>query len=576
MKISKVIKQFFNTNKVGKPDSYDNWIQMKEPTKSIQEKMRIDIKNFRYNPIISLICPVWNPDPDFLIAMLDSVEGQIYPNYELCICEAASKNSKIKKILKKYNYKNNKIKIDWAEKNYGISGNSNRALKLATGEFIGLLDHDDTLAPHALFEIASLLNQKPNLSLIYTDEDKIDPYGYRVSPFFKPEWSPDLILSCGYINHLTVYRKCYLDEIGGFRYECEYSQDYDLLLRFLEFIDGSEIGHVPKVLYHWRISEGSSAYDPMAKDGKIIIAAKNAIQDALNRRGIEGIVLDGLWPTSYRVKRKILGNPKISIIIPTKDNCPLLERCIESIEGKSTYKNFEILIIDHESSSSDTIDFLKQTKHHVLPYSGPFNFSAINNFAAQQTTGEYVLFLNNDTEIISGDWMECLLEHAQRPEVGAVGCKLLYPDRRIQHAGVILGMSPDQITGVAGHWFQGVPYENPGYFNLINTIRNYSAVTGACMMVSKEKFFLVGGFEPALAVCYNDIDFCLKLIKMNYWNVFTPYAELIHHESASRGTSVSSDEAHYMLNKWGALLKQDPFYTINLSLSNYVCDFNYD
>jgi glycosyltransferase involved in cell wall biosynthesis len=213
MKISKLINQFFNTNKVGKPDSYNNWIQMKEPTKLIQEKMRNDVANFRNKPIISLICPVWNPDPDFLIAMLDSVEGQIYPNYELCICEAASKNYKIKEILKKYSYKNNKIKIDWADKNYGISGNSNRALKLATGEFIGLLDHDDTLAPHALFEIASLLNQKPNLSLIYTDEDKIDPDGYRVSPFFKPEWSPDLILSCGYINHLTVYRKYYLDKI---------------------------------------------------------------------------------------------------------------------------------------------------------------------------------------------------------------------------------------------------------------------------------------------------------------------------------------------------------------------------
>jgi len=549
---------------------------MKEPTKSIQEKMRNDIANFRNKPIISLICPVWNPDPDFLIAMLDSVEAQIYPHYELCICEAASINPKIKEILKKYSYKNNKIKIDWADKNYGISENSNRALKLVTGEFIGLLDHDDTLAPHALYELASLLNQKPNLSLIYTDEDKIDPDGYRVSPFFKPEWSPDLILSCGYINHLTVYRKYYLDMIGGFRYECEYSQDYDLLLRFLEFVDNSEIGHIPKVLYHWRISEGSSAYDPMAKDGKIIIAAKKAIQDALNRRGIEGIVLDGLWPTSYRVKRKILGTPKISIIIPTKDKCHLLERCIESIEVKSTYKNFEILIIDHESSSSDTIDFLSRTQHRVLPYSGPFNFSAINNFAVQQTNGEYLLFLNNDTEIVSGDWMECLLEHAQRHEVGAVGCKLLYPNRKIQHAGVILGMSPDRNTGIAGHWYQGVPYDNAGYFNLINTIRNYSAVTGACMMVSKEKFFSVGGFEPALAVCFNDVDFCLKLIKENYWNVFTPYAELIHHESASRGYCVSSDEAQYMLNKWGALIKQDPFYTINLSLSSYICDFNYD
>jgi glycosyltransferase involved in cell wall biosynthesis/2-polyprenyl-3-methyl-5-hydroxy-6-metoxy-1,4-benzoquinol methylase len=571
---SRSIAQYLH--KTDELSEYQMWIERNEPTPAELIQFKNISQYFAYRPKISILIPVWNTDKNWLRLAIDSVVHQIYDNWELCIVDGGSTNRYIKPILEEYAKKNSRIKVKFLTENKGITGNSNEALSLATGEFIGLLDHDDTLAPHALFEIISLLNQKPNLSLIYTDEDKIDSDGHRVCPFFKPEWSPDLILSCGYINHLTIYRKKHIDRIGGFRHDCDYSQDYDLLLRFLELTNDSEIGHIPKVLYHWRMSEGSSAYDPMAKDGKIILAAKKALQDALDRRGIEGIVLDGLWSTSYRVKRKISGNPKISIIILTKDKCQLLERCIESIEVKSTYKNFEILIVDHESSSPDTLDFLNRTRHRVMRYSGPFNFSVMNNLAVQQTNGDYLLFLNNDTEVISGDWMECMLEHAQRSGVGAVGCKLLFPDRSIQHAGVILGMSPDQKTGVAGHWFKGVPYDCPGYFNLINTIRNYSAVTGACMMISKEKFLLAGGFEPALAVCYNDVDLCLKLRKMNYWNVFTPYAELIHHESVSRGISVSPDEAQYMLNKWGTLIKEDPFYSVNLSLSDYVCGFNYD
>lgn len=560
----------------GKPEAYNNWILKKEPLNIDLENLENAINSFRYQPKISIICPVWNTDEKQLESMLDSVESQTYPIYELCICEAGSTNHKVQEILKEYQSRNQKIIIDWSSKNQGISENSNRALRLATGDYVALLDHDDELSPCALFEVVKLLNQKPNLSYIYSDEDKIDCDGLRFSPFFKPEWSPDLILSCGYTNHLAVYRKFYVDMIGGFRNEYECSQDYDLLLRFIEKIDPSEIGHIPKILYHWRISAQSSAADPLAKDGKIISAAKEAIQDALTRRQIDAEVLDGQWITSYRVKRKILGEPSISIVIPTKDKYKVLKNCIESIDTKSTYQNYEIIIIDNGSTTCEMENYLNSINHSVLSYPHEFNFSKINNYAAHHAKGEYLIFLNNDTEVISSNWIESLLEHAQRPEIGAVGCKLLYPNMHIQHAGVILGMSPDQKTGVAGHWFHGISYDEPGYYRLIHTIRNYSAVTGACMMISKDKFFSVGGFEPQLAICYNDVDLCLKLMKKNYWTLYTPYAELFHHESFSRGHSVGIEEAKFMIHKWGSLLKNDPFFSVNLTLTNYQCDFNYD
>jgi GT2 family glycosyltransferase len=476
--------------------------------------------------------------------------------------------------LKEYSSRDKRIKVMLIGENKGIAGNTNEALSLATGEFVALMDHDDALAPFAMYEIANLLNERPCLKFIYSDEDKIDSTGRRFEPFFKPDWSPDLLFSCGYTNHMGVYRTDVLKEIGGFRKSFEGSQDYDMLLRFIEAIDESAIGHIPKILYHWRQIPGSTALDPYAKNGLVVSAAKKALEDTLNRREIKAEVLDGMWPSSYRIKREILGEPLVSIIVPTKDRFTFLSRCINSIKDKTTYRNYELIVVDNNSEEPETLSYLASLDAMVLRYEADFNFSGINNFAAARARGDYLLFLNNDTEVITPDWIQSMLEHAQRPEVGAVGCKLLYPDKTIQHAGVVLGMSPDKTTGVAGHIYKDFRYETGGYFGQINVVRNYSAVTAAAMMMSKKVFLEAKGFNEQLAVCYNDVDLCLRLVECGYRIVYTPYAELYHHESASRGCSVDLREAQYMLKRWGSVLRKDPYYSPNLSLTTYNSKVN--
>jgi GT2 family glycosyltransferase len=500
------------------------------------------------------------------------VLNQVYGNWELCLADGGSTKPHVKKVLQEYAKKDSRIKVKFLGENKGISGNSNEALSLAIGEFIGLLDHDDELAPFALYEVVRLLNKRPNLDFIYSDEDKIDANGRQFDPFFKPDWSPDLLLSCGYTNHLGVYRREIVDMIGRFRPSFEGSQDYHLVLRFSEVIDEDNIGHIPNILYHWRQIPGSTAVDPYAKNGVVIRAAKRALKDALDRRNIRGTVLDGKWSSSYRIHRDIIGNPLVSIIIPTKDQLKILKNCIESIKRRTTYKNYELILVDNNSTDPESLEYIHNLDLFVLNYNEDFNFSKINNFATRHANGDYLVFLNNDTEVISPDWIQALLEHAQRPEVGAVGCKLLYPDKSIQHAGVILGLSPDPMTGVAGHIFNRFSYEDHGYFGLINVIRNYSAVTAAAMMIRKDLFEKVGGFNEDLAVCYNDVDLCLRLRENGYLIVYTPYAELYHYESVSKGYEVDIHEAEYMLKKWGSILKRDPYYNPNLSLRNAYCE----
>lgn len=566
-------KEYLGKKKNERSD-YELWIRNNEPLGKDSKAMRRTSKYFLYRPKISILTPVWNTEERWLRAAIDSVLAQTFDNWELCIVDGGSEKSHVAQILKEYSARDARIKIKLIGVNKGIAGNTNDALSMATGEFVALMDHDDTLAPFALYEIANLLNERPRLKFIYSDEDKMDGRDQRFEPFFKPDWSPDLLLSCGYTNHLGVYRTDVLREIGGFRERFEGSQDYDMLLRFSEAIDESEIGHIPKILYHWRQIPGSTAVDPYAKNGLVVSAAKSALKDALERRNIKAEVIDGLWPSSYRIKREILGEPLVSIIIPTKDNLPFLEKCINGIKDKTTYENYELIVVDNNSEETNTLTYLEDLDAMVLKYEDEFNFSSINNFAAEYANGDCLIFLNNDTLMITPDWIQAMLEHAQRPEVGAVGCKLLYPDGSIQHAGVVLGLSPDEETGVAGHVYNKFCYEDPGYFGMINTIRNYSAVTAAAMMIRKSVFEEIGGFDEDLAVCYNDVDLCLKLRERGYLIVYTPYAELYHYESVSRGCNIDIQEAKYMLNKWGAVIKSDPYYSPNLSLRTYDCRMN--
>ena len=508
--------------------------------------------------------PVYNVEKIWLEKALASVFNQLYDNWELCIADDASTNKHIKEILSK-DEKNEKVKIKYLTKNKGISGASNEALSLATGEFVGFLDNDDELSIDALYENVKLLNLHPEADLIYSDEDKINPKGKRIEPFFKPDWSPDLFLSFNYICHFSVCRKKIIDTMKGFREGFEGSQDYDLLLRITEKTD--KIHHIPKVLYHWRQIEGSTAVVHKEKITHFENTTK-ALKEALDRRKISGTVEKGTHFDqfeSYRVRRKIQGSPLVSIIIPMKDMVSFLKRNLKSIEDKTEYKNYEIIVVDNNSQEKETHDYFesirKKKNIRIIEYKDEFNFSKINNFAVSHAKGDHVLFLNNDIEVTTKGWLTSMLEHSVRKEVGAVGAKLVFPNNTIQHAGTVLGLG-----GVAGHSHKHIPVESDGYFGALNTIRNYSAVTAACMLTKKKIFEEVGGFDEIhLSVAFNDVDLCMKMREKGYLVVYTPYATLRHHESTSRGYDLNPDEIMFMKNKWGKTLMSDPYYNPNLT-----------
>ena len=568
-------KHYIKYNKV-KQNDYKLWIQKNEPKEKELRKMRERCRNFEYKPKISIITPVWNTEERWLRKAIDSVLNQVYENGELCIADGGSTRPMVKKILREYAEKDSRIKVKFLAENKGIAGNSNEALSLATGEFVGFLDHDDELTPFALYEVVKLLNQKSELDFIYSDEDKIDEKGRRKDAFFKPDWSPDMFLSCMYTCHFGVYRKKIIDELGGFRVGYDGSQDYDLVLRYVE--KTSKIFHIPKILYHWRMIAGSAA---ISIDSKryAYTAAKKALKGYLIRNNIEGEVIDGFWTGSYRVRYKIIGNPTVSIIIPTKDKVEVLKNCIDSIQKKTDYENYEIAIVDNQSKEGETFEYYEKLGENprikILEYNKPFNFSAINNYAVSKVDTDYILLLNNDTEVISKEWLSAMLEHAQRKEVGAVGAKLLYPNNTIQHAGVILGISgtPGK-KGVAGHSHKYLPNAGYGYFLKAHLIENLSAVTAACMMLRKEVFEEVGGFDENLSVAFNDVDLCLKIREKGYLIVYTPYAELYHHESLSRGYEDTPEkqtrflrEVEYVREKWGDVIDEgDSYYNPNLTL----------
>jgi GT2 family glycosyltransferase len=496
-----------------------------------------------------------------LVAMIESVRTQTYDNWQLCIAEGNSSESYVREIIQSYIDKDPRITAIFMEENKFISGNSNEALSLAEGEFVGFLDHDDELSPFALFEVVRLLNDDSSIDFNYSDEDRIDVKGKRSLPFFKPDWSPDLLLTVNYICHFAALRHNFLKELGGFRVGYDGAQDYDLFLRASR--KTSRIAHIPKILYHWREHEKSTLGDDSRKD-MADVSGKAALSDFVRSNGIDAAVVSGYAKTNYLLRYTIKGSPFISIIIPFRDKVELLKKCVDSIIEKTTYKEYELLLISNRSVEEKTFHYIDSVSENgrikILYFDEEFNFSKLNNYAVRESRGEHFLFLNNDTEVISGDWVSCLLEHSQREEIGTVGCKLLYPDGRIQHAGVVIGM-----TGFAGHVFAGLPENYYNYFGFTDFVRNVMAVTGACMMVKSGLFEKAGGFNESFTICGSDVDFCLRIHEMGYRNIYVPHAVLYHHESASRDSFIPPDDFELSLKSYKRFLDgRDPYYNPNL------------
>lgn len=556
--------------------TYEDFYKFHQCTEEELEKQRYH--KFKYEPKISIIVPAYKTPRKFLNQMIDSVEKQTYSNYELCIADGSVDSDEVENVLKDRSLKNDKIKYALLDENYGISGNTNAALALATGDYIALLDHDDVLAASALYEIVEAINEDVENEVIYTDEDKVDmDLVHHFEPHFKPDFNLDLLRSNNYICHFFVVKKSIIDEIGGFRKEYDGSQDYDLILRCTE--KAKKIKHLPRLLYHWRTHMNSTAANPESKM-YCFEAGKKAIEDSLKRTGVEGDVSFTDHLGFYRVKYSVHGNPKVSIIIPNKDEKDTLDVCIRSILNKSTYSNYEIIIVENNSTEQATFDYYEEIKKddriQVVVWNDIFNYSKINNFGVQYASGDYYILLNNDTEIITESWIEEMLGNCQRKEVGICGAKLYYPDDTIQHAGVIIGLG-----GIAGHVFMNFPRDAVGYFAKCILQQDLSAVTAACLMIRKDVFEKVGGLEEKLQVAFNDIDLCLKVRKLGYLIVFDPYVELYHYESKSRGREDTAEkkkrfnsEIHYMEEKWDYIFKNgDPYFNNNLDLNKWDYSF---
>ena len=549
--------------------NYKNWIKKNET-----DLYKFDESKIPYKPLISVVVPVYNVSSKMLKVCIMSVLDQTYSNWELCLADDASTMPEVRKCLKSFE-DNTKIKIKYREKNGHISRCTNTAIKMATGEYIAFMDCDDVLAPNALYEVVKLLNQDKSLDFIYSDEDKLSEDGkHRHQPHFKPDWSPDTMMSLMYTCHLGVYRKRIGDELEWLRTGFEGAQDYDLTLRFTE--KTKNIGHVTKILYHWRERKESTAINPEAK-GYIVDAARKTKEEALKRRGYEAQLewVDNIY--QFRVNYKPVGNPKISVIIPSKDNFDVYKRCIETLTEKTKYKNYEIVTVDNGSSEENRKKYEQYNKDKAQKYiykPMDFNFSKMCNIGVENSDGELVLLLNDDMEIIDGEWMERMAGHAMLPYTGAVGAKLLYPNSTlIQHTGV--------FSFDSGPSHALCRYDDNTIFNFCrNKIEyNYSAVTAACLMVTREKYLEVGGLDESFAVAYNDVKFCFDLLEKGYYNVVRTDAVLYHHESLSLGSDVL-DKAKYerllkerrrLYDIHPSLEGKDPFYNTNLTMRRGDC-----
>lgn len=569
-------------SKIIERKAYKSYGTLSMPTPEEAAKQRETV--FSRDILFSILVPLYNTPEKFLREMIDSVVAQTYEKWELCLADGSdAEHAYVGQIVASYNDK--RIKYEKLDENLGISGNTNKCFEMATGDYIGLFDHDDIIHPTALYEYMKVICDE-DADYIYCDETTFsgNSIDHMITLHFKPDFAPDNLRANNYICHFSVFSKELVEKCGTFRHEFDGSQDHDMIFRLTAA--ARHIVHVPKILYYWRSHAGSVASDINAKT-YAINAAKGAVSAHLDACGFSGYKIESsrAFETIFRIRYAIEGEPMISILIPNKDHASDLRRCIESITDKSSYDNYEIIVIENNSTTDEIKEYYetldKHPKVRVIRYEGDFNYSKINNLGAKEAKGDYILLLNNDTEVITRNWMEELLMYAQRTDVGAVGCMLYYPDYTIQHAGIVLGMG---IHRTAGHSHYRMAKENLGYMGRLCYAQDVSAVTGACLMVKKKLFDEVGGLSEDLAIALNDVDFCLKLRKKGLLNVFTPFAELFHYESASRGTdepdaASSANKERYekecdiFRTRWKAELEAgDPYFNPNFSLdhSNYV------
>jgi len=561
-------------------NDYAEWVRRYDTLDdAARAKLRTEMQGFERQPLISVVLPVFNPPLEFLEQAIDSVRAQIYPHWELCIADDASTDQRIRTVLERYRREDSRIRIVYREHNGHIAASTNSALALASGEFVALFDHDDLLAEHALWWVTEAINRQPDAGLIYTDEDKVDAGNRRFDPNFKPDLNPELLLAQNMVCHLGVYRTALVRELGGFQEGYNGAQDHDLALRVIERLAPRQVVHVPKVLYHWRAISGSTALAAGEKN-YAAEAGRKAVGAHLARMGIAAEVLEApMAPGMYRVRfARPSPLPLVSILIPTRDRADLLGLCLDSLLARSSYGNFEVIIIDNGSTEEATQQLfarLPAERVQIIRDESPFNFSALNNRAARMAQGSILCLMNNDIEIITPDWLEEMVSFAIREEIGCVGARLWYPDGSLQHAGCILG-----VGGVVAHAHKYLQRGYAGYFGRALLHQSFSAVTAACLVVRRDVFEQVGGMEEQLGVAFNDVDFCLKVVTAGYRNVWTPYAEMVHHESATRGDDNApeklarfSAESAFIQQRWGAKLQKDPAYNPNLSA--YYDDFSY-
>ena len=564
----KIFFKLLVRTKAYKMDDYNEWIYFNEPGKRALKEQRKT--KFKIEPKISIIVPMYNTDVDFFKELVDSVVGQTYANWELCLADGSEKENQA---LVDICNSDSRIKYKFLNSNKGISENTNAALELATGDYIALLDHDDKLPIFALYEVVKQINDTPDVEFIYTDEDKFNVLKGRFEPHFKPDFAIDTLRSNNYICHFSIFKKELMDKLGGFRKEFDGAQDFDIILRMSETTN--KIQHIQKILYHWRVHPNSTAAETAGEAKPYAFeAGRKAVEAHLKRLGISARVEHGISLGIYRTIYNVEGNPKVSIIIPNMDHIEELKVCIDSILEKTTYSNYEIVVVENNSVNESTFEYYKEIEKNdkikVVYYpEKKFNYSKIINFGIRNSDGEFVMQLNNDTELITPDWLEDLVGYAQRKDVGAVGVKLFYPDDTIQHAGVIVGMG-----GVGGHIFKNHKRDQMGYFARERYTQNLSAVTAACIISRREIYEEVGYMDETFEVAFNDIDLCLKIREKGYLIVFDPYVELYHYESKSRGYEDTPEkikrfngEIKRFQAKWKEVLeKGDPYFNKNFRL----------
>lgn len=564
--------------------TYSEWVQIEENRNHLEvDKASLVIQNLHHRPLMSVVMPSYETPPQFLREAIASVQAQHYPHWELCIVDDASPSDQILPIVSDFISKDTRVRIQRRSENGHISAACNTGLEMACGEWVVLMDHGDVLHVNALLEIAIESSKYPDAQIIYTDEDHINDKRQRSNPYFKPDFDPDLLLGRNMVSRLSAYRRELLVSIGGFREGFEGFQDHDLILRASAACGPEAVRHIPSVLYHWRQQAGPESFSEKHLE-KCILTSRGAVTEHLLGKGINASVTAApLAPSCNRIHFPIPEPaPKVSILIPTRDRADLLETCIDGVLHRTNYPNLEILVADNGSVEEATTRLFQKLEREpnvrVLALPGPFNYSRLNNQAALEASGEIILLLNNDVDVIAPGWLSEMVSHAIRPEVGAVGAKLFYKNETMQHAGVVLGMG--WPGGIADHFGVGAPRDEPGLLGSLALLRSVSAVTGACLAVRRELFNAVGGLdETNLAVAYNDVDFCLRLRERGYRNVWTPFAELYHYESVSRGDDLSGEklarlqkEAAYMRQRWGASLDEDPYWNLNLSLNGGIRD----